>query len=380
MEENTGFNYGEFQGYNTTEEDNAITRFFNPSIAENQEFAKENYLMDKGNAYNEYMFNKANEWNSAGAQMERAKAAGINPMLAAAGIAGSGATATPIQSQGASVGMNGNTANPIDMANSTANTIDTLSGATDKIGKLIGFGKENKLNFKVAKETAKKLSEETHKTEWERKQLQSTFNDFLRLAEANANQAEQMVENLQEQLELYKAEKELKGKQKELTEEQIKTQEQVTKQEEFNKWEKQFKDTFRRKWGVILNESDASMWTQMLLNGDGEKLIDALNQALESIAKGIRNHIENDNNENNPIGEITEKTTENGKEIHDKIMETDRKIRKKIKYTNKHTYYCNKWDRMTNSEKNEWRKKGYDKWNYAKSMAEREVNSASADW
>lgn len=59
------------------------------------------------------MTEKQNEWNSAAAQMERAKAAGINPLTAAAGIAGSGSSgvapaagsATPSSAIGDVIGL-----------------------------------------------------------------------------------------------------------------------------------------------------------------------------------------------------------------------------------------------------------------------------------
>ena len=295
MEENRQFNY---QGPSITgqeyldAEDNILNRWLNPQIAEQKEFEKENYFMDKGNAFNEYMFDKANEYNSASAQMERAKEAGINPMLAAAGIAGSGGTATPMQSQGASVGMNTNANSPFDMINSGSNTIDTLVGTTDKLGKLIGFGKENKLNFEIAKKTASKLAEETGKTRWEKMQLQRTFHAFCRTAEANASAAEQNVKNLEKLFDKYQAEIDLLGKQKELTEEQIRTQEHVTKQEMYKEYEMQFKDAFRKMFGVQLNDSDLSMLTQLVLGGHGKEVINALSDMIKSIGEGIRGEIE----------------------------------------------------------------------------------------
>lgn len=243
--------------------------------------------MDKANAYNEYMFDKANAWNSAGAQMERAEAAGINPMLAAAGISGSGATATPMQSAQAGLGMNTSSQNPLELGNQLLNMGQAGVDITDRLGKLIGFGKENKANIKLLNETTNKIKEEVNLNHWQTQQIKRTIKSFVKKWEEDAKAAEENVKNLQALTDKYKSENELINKQKELTEEQTETQKEVTNNERLKKWENEFKKQFRDMFGVMLNDSDVSMLAQLFLNGKGQVIIDALSDTADGIISGL---------------------------------------------------------------------------------------------
>ncbi len=292
---------GLFNPTDTKLHDNVFSRWLHPEIAEMKQFERENYLMDKGNAFNEYMFDKANEWNSAAAQMQRGKEAGINPMLLAAGISGSGATATPMQSQGASAGMNNNAESPFSVANQLMQGLETGTNTIDKIGKLIGFGKQNKADIKLANETAKKTASETSINWHNFKRLEKTYQDFIRGAKADADAAEKHVKELQALIDKYNAEKELIDKQKNLVDEQVNTQEEITKEERLKRWELEFKKKFRDTFGVQLNDSDTSMLMQMVLNGHGEQIVTALTDMLSSLGRGLGEAIKGTTNNTSNI-------------------------------------------------------------------------------
>lgn len=269
------------------EDSNVFSRWFNPQEAEISEFQRENIMMDKENKYNEYMFNKANEWNSASAQMERAKQAGINPMLAAAGIAGSGATATPMQSAQGSVGMNQNNENPMNMVNTLFDILSKGSTTANALGKLFGYGKENKATIEVAKETAKNLASDTGLKWQQERRLKATFEDFCREMSGNADAAQKKIEEMEAAINKYNEEVELMKKQESLTEEQTDTQKELKKQEWYKNQELEFKKRFRELFGVQLNDSDASMLAQLILNGHGEEVINALTNMASSVVKGF---------------------------------------------------------------------------------------------
>lgn len=349
MEENTFqyMNYDQYHTENNYEAANIFERWLMPGLAELGEMNRENYLMDKTNAFNEYMFDKANIYNSPAAQMERMKEAGVNPMLAAAGIAGNGAgAATPIPSQGANVGMNTNVESPFDAIAKVGNTIDTLTGATDRIGKLIGFGKENKLNFEIAKETAKKLKSETGLNWHNYKRLQSTFEEFCREMGANADKAEQEFLNLQKLWDKYNEETELLKKQTELTEEQSETQKELTQSERYKNWENEFKKQFREMFGVQLNDSDASMLAQLLLNGHGQELINAISGMIKSLGEGVKNELPNI-----PSKEQVWNTT---KDAHKRFQDhIDKKVQRN-KYKKRLNAVKRHWKQLPEHMKKKW--------------------------
>ncbi|MBQ3943314.1 MAG: hypothetical protein II669_03255 [Elusimicrobia bacterium] len=288
------------------EDSNVFERFFQPGIAENAAFQRELYTQDRQNDFQEYMWNKSNEYNTPAAQLERAKAAGINPMLAASTIGGGNAgLATPMQGGSASVGgMNVNAENPFNTINSIFDMFGKGVNGIEGLGRLLGFGKENKANIKVAEATAENYAEQTNKTKWETKQIKKTFRAYIRTAEANADQAEQQYKNLQKLYESYEQDIKTKKAQENLYTEQANTQEKLTKTQEYINWEYQFKKQFRDIFGVQLNESDLSMLVQTMMNGQGEQIINSLGTMLRSVFKGI------------------------GKEIKDSIIPNMPKIRK----------------------------------------------------
>lgn len=207
---NYGQSYDEYTGGDSYENANVIERFLMPGLSEMGEFNRENYLMDKGNAFNEYMFNKANEYNTPEQQMQRAENAGINKMLAAGGIMGGGnATATPMQSQGANVGANNNAQSPFAMASDIADTIKTGTDTATELSKMLGFGKTTKAELKIANETAKKIKGETNLNWQNERRLAHTFEDFVKEVKANSQNAEQNFKNLQKLYEKYEEERKL---------------------------------------------------------------------------------------------------------------------------------------------------------------------------
>lgn len=281
------------QARNSEVESNVFQRWFNPGITEGAQFDRENFLMDKENAFNEYMWNKTNEYNSAEAQMERAKAAGINPNLAAAGIMGQGtATAVPMQGAKGDVGMNQNAANPIETLGTGVNAIATGIGATKDLGELLGFGAKNNAEIKFIKNNASKVAEEMKYTRRQRKQLEAIGEVLVNNARAEGKQIEQNIENLKELNELYKKQQANTEADTNLLNEKTGTEIENRKSIEYDNFRKQFEKEIRDMLGVEVTHQEMAMLIEAFTTGHGEQIINYFVDTLAGAGKAIRKLIE----------------------------------------------------------------------------------------
>lgn len=320
------------------DESNAIDRWWNPQIAENEAFARENYFVDKQNAFTEYMYNKANEYNSPTAQMQRAKEAGINLNLAAGGIMGqSNATATPQQGAKGNTTMQAN-GNPISEIMSVTNGIKNLTDTANGLDKIFNFGKTERALTKQLNATADQAAEQANFTYWQKRQFRRTMHVMTEQAYKNLEQTEQNILNLQRLYEVYQQQKWNIAEDTTLKEAQTGETIERTKTQVYKNWEEQFKKAFRDTFGIQLNESDLAMLVQATLNGKGNIIIDSLVEGFKTVIKEIGKQFK----QNFKVPTILPKSTPihiNGtdakiKEVSMKRWENDAK--KQIKYKWEH--------------------------------------------
>lgn len=318
--QNTGFTFDEFTYndhngiafHNDPTSDNVFSRWFAPSIAEDAQFQRENYMVDKANAFNEYMYEKALQDNSPAAQMQRAKEAGINLNLAAAGIMGGGnAVATPMQGAQGSTGMNTNSESPIDMFGKAAQGINQLTQGTNTLGELLGFGKKNKAEIRQLDTMADKAAEEADFTYWQKRQFRRTMRILYDQAEQNLKETKARIEEIRKHIELFNVEKwKAAAETNEITAQTGETI-QKAKTEFYNTEKAKFEDEFRKLFGVQLTENGLSMLIQAVLNGKGDIIINTLSDGLSKIFTAAKDNIE-DNILDwiNPLGKNGKKVAE----------------------------------------------------------------------
>lgn len=344
------------EAYHAQAGHDAIERWFDPSIAEMAQFARENYFVDKENAFNEYMFNKTNAYNTPTAQMQRMKDAGINPMLAAAGIAGTGAgMATPMQGASGQVGMNSHNINPIEQFGNIAGAALNLANAGESAGKLFGFGKTNKAELKNINQATKKMAAEAGWTREQERQARALFPYIKKNTIKQGQEADQNIKNLRELNRLYK--------------EQVKTQEQVTdlteKQNEgarkdnelkdYQIWEEKFYKAFRDLTGASAKDSWINMLVEACMNGKGEAIVD-------NIA--------------NFVGTIIDSAFENAKDF---INETNAD---KLTFDDRRNMYTNPdiWIEYSEYKKHHSKPLSYEEWYLQRKKDPNSLKGASGEW
>lgn len=277
---------------NSEIEAGGIKRLFNPGIAEAAQFDRENYFMDKENAFNEYMFNKANQYNSAAAQMERAIEAGINPNLAAAGIMSAGNdSAMPMQGAKGDVGMNTNTLNPTEQLANLTSTIATGINSTNELGTLLGFGEKNKAEINLIKENAKKAMEEGGFTRAQKRQLQAIGGILVDNAKLQGKEIEQNIENLKRLNEVYQQQKWNLAADTNLKTAETGVQEQSEKSLFYDNLRKEYEKTFRDMFGAELTHDKLQFLVEAALHGKGEVITNFLIDTTAGVIKGIKNKI-----------------------------------------------------------------------------------------
>lgn len=277
------------QARNSELETGALSRWLNPGIAEAAQFDRENYMMDKENAFNEYMFDKANAYNSPEAQMERAKAAGINPNLAAAGIMGQGnATAVPMQGARGDVGMNQNAINPIETLGNLANAIGSGISGANELGTMLGFGKKNVAEIKQIRENVTKLGEEWKYTRQQRRQLIEIGQVLVDNAKLEGKQIEQNIENLKRLNEVYQQQKYNIAADTNLKTEQTGTEIQNQKSIWYDNMRKEYEKVFREMFGAELTHDRMQFLVEAALNGHGEAIVNYFTDTIASLIKGIK--------------------------------------------------------------------------------------------
>lgn len=320
MEENTfldnnpQYNYNQDMVASDQTEDNVFNRFFNPQIAENREFERENMMTDKANAFTEYMFNKANEYNTPQAQMERMKAAGINPNTAAAGIAGIGnQNAMPMQGAQSNLGMNSNAANPIEQLGTLATTFNNAIEGTEKLGNLIGFGEKNKAEINSIRQNAYKAAEEAKFKRRERKQLERIGQILIDNEELRGKEIQANIDNLNKLNEVYQQQKWNIAADTNLKTEQTGTEIQNKQNIWYDNMKKEYEKNFREIFGAELTHDDLQFLVEACLNGKGESIVKFMTDSIASFIKGIKNYIR-DATTSFKIPKLKPKTP---KEIHD---------------------------------------------------------------
>lgn len=270
-------------------------RWLNPGIAEEDNFYRENYFVDKENAFNEYMFNKANEWNSESARMERMKAAGINPNLAAQGISGTPAQAMPMQGASGQTGMNTAVSNPIEDISKIVGMASNAVEGAEGLGRLFGFGKKNSVEIKQIQELTNKYAEEWKLTRRERRQLNEIGEILVDNARREGKNLEQQLENLRKQYEVFDQQKWNIAADTNLKTEQTGTEVQNRKSIWYDNQKKEFEKTFREMFGAETTHDKISFMAELMLNGKGNKVIemlsDGLAKILTEIGKQTRNAI-----------------------------------------------------------------------------------------
>ena len=313
----------------TTKGPSAIDRWLDPGIAEWGQFNRENYFVDKANAFNEYMYNKQNEYNTPAAQMERMKEAGINPLLAAGAISGNGNTAAqPAAGAQGTATMNGANINPIDQMLNIAKTIGTLAQGGNEAGKLFGFGAENKATIKQIEATANKAAEEADFTFWQKRQFRRTMRLMYDQAEKNLELLEANIKNLQATYEKLQQEKFNIASDTNLKVAQTGETLETTKNIAYKNAEEEFKKQFREIFGIQLNESDMSMLVQAVLGGHGDKIIESIVDCFGQIAKSLTK------NAGKPIVEGAQDIINKTRDAHKKYLE-DKVIQKSERITKK---------------------------------------------
>lgn len=342
MEENTFLDYNpnfqqETPNFLNNNHDNAISRWLNPQIAEEQAFQTENYFMDKENAFNEYMFNKANEYNSPAAQMERAKEAGINPQIAAAGIMGSGnATAVPMQGAKGSVGMNTNTINPIETIGNLASAIGTGISGTNELGQILGFGKKNVAEIQQIRENVKKLQEDWKFTRQQRRQLISIGEILVDNAKLEGKQIETNIENLKRLNEVYQQEKYKIAAETNLITEQTGTEIQNQKSVWYDNMRKEYEKNFRDMFGAELTHEQMQFLVEAAMNGHGDQIINYFIDNVAGAIKGIKERIYQNNQNGTTIADTLEtKGQEALNSIINPLNEGINKLKRKADKRNK---------------------------------------------
>lgn len=334
MEENTFLDQNpQFQSDNpdflNNNQDNALLRWLNPQIAENKAFNRENYFVDKENAFTEYMFNKSNEYNSASAQMDRMIEAGINPNLAASGIAGMGnAAATPMQGAKGDSQANMNTINPIDDMKNLAETITSGIKGTNELGTLLGFGEKNKAEINLIKENAKKAMEEGSFTRAQKRQLQAIGEILVDNAKLQGKEIEQNIENLKRLNEVYQQQKWNLAADTNLKTAETGVQEQSEKSLFYDNLRKEYEKTFRDMFGAELTHDKLQFLVEAAMHGKGEVIINFLIDTTAGVIKGIKNKIK----DNIKIPKLKPKKTP--EEIHIKKNTKAAKTRAKLLWTN----------------------------------------------
>lgn len=264
---------------------NVFTNWFYPQQAEAAAFQRENFFVDKENAFNEYMWNKSNEYNSPEAQMMRYKAAGINPLLAAAGITQTGnATATPMQGATGNVGMNTTGENPINTISQLIGGITNGINGASQLGELLGFGKKNKAEIKQMHETANKAAKEANLTYWQTYQFRRTMDVLKEQLENNNEQTKQNILNLQKLYEVYDQQKWNIAADTNLKEAETGKTDQETKSLEYQNFEAEFKKAFRDTFGINLTSSGLEMLVNAVMRGKGKPIINAIASFVTEVA------------------------------------------------------------------------------------------------
>lgn len=326
------------QGYNhDIEGDNAITRFFHPGIAEDAAFQREQFNVDKENAFNEYMWNKANEYNSPAAQMERAKAAGINPNLMAAGIAGAGGNqAIPMQGAQGNSPMSNNTLNPIEQLGTIANATQGGVNAINTLGEIFGFGEKNKAVIQEIKENAKNTAEQMKYTRRQRIQLEKIGNILVENEKTRGKELEQNIKNLEELNNNYKKERDVMQADSDLKKAQEGETLERTKTQKYENYKREFEKVFRDTFGIELTHGQIQMLVEACLNGKGDIVIDYFIKTLGKVKDEL---FKKTKEEIIPIGEKL-------KDAHDQFIERakDKRIEREQKRIRKlHQQNEKKW-------------------------------------
>lgn len=358
-------------------DNNIFERWLNPWIAEQAQFTRENYFVDKANAFNEYMYNKQNEYNTPEAQMERMKAAGINPLLAAGAIAGNGSTAAqPAAGAQGTAGMNTANINPIEQLMNIAKGIQTFGQGTNEWGKVLGFGKENRATIKQIEATANKAAEEADFTFWQKRQYRRTMRLMYDQAEKNLEQTEAAIKNLQAQYEKFQQEKFNIAADTNLKTAQTGETLETTKNLAYKNEEEAFKQNFREIFGIQLNDSDMSMLVQAVLGRHGDKIIDSIADCFGKVAKSMgKNAVE-------PIVKGVEDTIDKAKDAHKKWLQDhiEKKSERVIKREHKRFERAlqTSWNYMGSEEHKRY---GYNFNEFRKEqIKKRERKSYSGNW
>lgn len=356
------------QARNSEIESSGIARWFQPGISEAAQFDRENYMMDKENAFNEYMWNKSNEYNSAEAQMERAKAAGINPALMAAGISGIGGNqAMPMQGATGQVGANTNSINPIETLATIAGTAQTGIEATKGLGELFGFGEKNIADIKLINRNAEKAAAEMEFTKQQTHQLKQIGKILVDNAKLEGNQIEQNIKNLIKLNEVYEQQKwniAADTNQKVAETGQIN---ENTKSIQYENDKKAFEKAFRDLFGMELTHDQLSLLVEACLNGHGKEIINYLTDNIAGAIEGIKDAIK--------------ETDKKDKEFRNSIGEKSYNIGHSIrKYFNRRKFYDD-YVKLPIQTKDSLRKKGIDGYEYVKiQLMLHGLNGASGKW
>lgn len=380
MDNNPTFNFDGLRtkdAYYAQSGQDAIARWFDPSIAEKAQFERENYFVDKANAFNEYMYNKQNEYNKPEAQMARMKAAGINPLLAAGAIAGNGSTAAqPAAGAQGTAGMNTANINPIEQFMNIAKGIGTFAQGTNEWGKVFGFGKENRATIKQIEATANKAAEEANFTFWQKRQFRRTMRLMYDQAEKNLEQTEAAIKNLQAEYEKFQQEKFNIAADTNLKVAQTGETLETTKNLAYKNAEEAFKADFREIFGIQLNDSDMSMLVEAVLKGQGDKIIDAIAESFGKVAKSMgKNAVE-------PIVKGVQGAVDKAKDAHTQFLQnalekkSERVTRKEHKRFERALQIS--WNYMGSEER---KKYGYDFNEFRKEqIKKRERKGYSGKW
>lgn len=328
---------------------NVLTQWWNPQQAEAAQFQREDYFVNKENAFNEYMYNKANEYNSASAQMERAKEAGINPNLMAAGIAGMGGNqAMPMQGSRGDTGMNQNAVNPIEQIGNIVSAIQNGVGTAQSLGELFGFGSKNKADIELIKKNAYKAQEEGKFTRRQRKQLEGIGETLIDNAKKEGQELDKKIEHLKELIETQKATTENINADTNLKNAQEGTEYEKQRQMKLESLKLEYEKAFREIFGIELTHSETAMLIEACLNGKGEAIINYLVDTIAGALKGLKNKgketiTEIGKNARNKINEITDNAHKQWQDR--KTKRAERKMQQK------HKRDMQKWQDLWNNNK-----------------------------
>lgn len=271
---------------------NVLDRWFYPGYAEQAQFDKENYFVNMENLFNEYMFDKTNAYNDPSAQIQRMKNAGINPNLAAAGIAGTGAgMATPMAGARGDTGMNTNASSPIDQITNAIGGASTLMEGIGKAGEIFGFGAKNKAEIKQINAAVNKMGEEAQWTKEQRREAKDLFPYIKENTIKEGKQTDQNIENLRQLYRLYKEQVKTQEQITDLTQEQVSGQQKENELSDYKIWEEKFYKAFRDLTGANAKDHWINMLVEATMNKKGDAIIDNIAQFIGNVLKSAIENI-----------------------------------------------------------------------------------------